>query len=234
MTGHLAVETERLRRVYTTRGAAGRASKLVVLDDVTLSIRRGELFGVLGVNGAGKSTLLQILAAQLRPTSGTAKVAGFDVCRYASHVRRHVGVVFVDDGPMVRLRAPELSSGQRQRLSVERGFAARPKVLLLDQPTIGLDCAASREMRGVIRRWMHEDATRTVVLATNDMGEANELCDRVAVLDGGRLLTCDTPAALKDRWHPDPPLPDPRVHGAAAFEAAFLTIVGRRAALAGA
>jgi ABC-2 type transport system ATP-binding protein len=228
MTGHRAVEMERLTRVYTTRGASGRASKLVVLDDVTLSVRRGELFGLIGVNGAGKSTLLQILAAQLRPTSGTAKVAGFDVCRYASHVRRHVGVVCRDDGPVVRLRAPELSSGQRQRLSLERGFAARAKVLLLDQPTLGLDCVASREVRGFIRGWMKDDETRTVVLATNDMSEANELCDRVAILDGGRLVTCDTPAALKDRWHPAPAAPDPRTHGAAAFEAAFLTVVGRR------
>jgi ABC-type multidrug transport system ATPase subunit len=78
---------------------------------VTLSVHRGELFGLLGVNGAGKSTLLQILGAQLRPTSGTAKVAGFDVCRYASYVRRCTGVVCVDDGPMLGLRAPELSSG---------------------------------------------------------------------------------------------------------------------------
>jgi ABC-2 type transport system ATP-binding protein len=225
MTGHLAVETERLRRVYTTRGASGRASRLVVLDDVTLSVRRGEVFGLIGVNGAGKSTLLQILAAQLRPSAGTAKVAGFDVCRYAAHVRRHVGVVCADDAPVVRLRAPELSSGQRQRVSLERGFAARPKVLLLDQPTLGLDCVASREVRGFIRRWMKEDETRTVVLATNDMGEANELCDRVAVLDGGRLVTCDTPAALKDRWHPAPSGPDPRAQGAAALEAAFFTIV---------
>jgi ABC-2 type transport system ATP-binding protein len=228
MTGHLAVETERLKRVYTTRGPNGRRSTLVVLDDVTLSIRRGELFGLLGVNGAGKSTLLQILAAQLRPTSGTAKVAGFDVCRYASHVRRHVGVVCVDDGPVVRLRAPELSSGQRQRVNLERGFHARPKVLLLDQPTLGLDCASSREMRGCIRRWITDD-TRTVVLATNDMGEANELCDRVAILDGGRLLVCDTPSALKDRWHPAPPAPDSRAQGAAALEAAFLNLVGRGA-----
>lgn len=125
---HLAVETDRLRRVYTTRAANGRRSTLVVLDDVTLSVRRGELFGVLGVNGAGKSTLLQILGAQLRPTSGTAKVAGFDVCRYASYVRRYVGVVCVDDGPILRLRAPELSSGQRQRAHLERGFASSPQV----------------------------------------------------------------------------------------------------------
>ncbi len=227
MTGHLAVETERLTRVHTARGG-GRASTMVVLDEVTLSVRRGELFGVIGVNGAGKTTLLQILATQLRPTSGTARVAGFDVCRYAAHVRQHVGVVCLDEGPTVRLRAPALSSGQRQRRSVERGCAARPKVLLLDQPTLGLDCVASREVRGFIRQWMREDETRTVVLATNDMGEANELCDRVAILDAGRMVTCDTPAALKDRWHPQPSAPDTPAHEAAAFEAAFLAVVGRQ------
>lgn len=226
---HLAVETDRLRRVYTTRAANGRKSTLVVLDNVTLSVRRGELFGLLGVNGAGKSTLLQILGAQLRPTSGTAKVAGFDVCRYASYVRRYAGVVCVDDGPILRLRAPELSSGQRQRAHLERGFASNPKVLLLDQPTLGLDCAAAREMRAFIRRWMRDDATRTVMLATNDMVEANELCDRVAILDGGCLVACDTPSALKDQWHAAPAVPDTRVRGAAALEAAFLAIVGRGA-----
>jgi len=225
---HLAVETDRLKRVYTTRGANGRASKLVVLDDVTLSIRRGELFGLLGVNGAGKSTLLQILATQLRPTSGTAKVAGFDVCRYATYVRRHVGVVCVDDGPMLRLRPPELSSGQRQRQHLERGFASDPKVLLLDQPTLGLDCAVAREMRAFVRHWVREDATRTVLLATNDMIEASELCDRVAVLDGGRLVACDTPSALADEWQFAPAVPDSRIRGAAALESAFLAIIGRR------
>ena len=224
---HLAVETDRLKRVYATRGANGRVSKRVVLDDLTLSIRRGELFGLLGVNGAGKSTLLQILATQLRPTSGTAKVAGFDVCRYATYVRRHVGVVWVDDGPMLRLRPPELSSGQRQRQHLERGFALNPKVLLLDQPTLGLDCAAARQMRTFIRQWVCEDRTRTVMLATNDMAEANELCERIAILDGGRVVACDTPSALAGEWHVAPP-PDSRVHGAAALEAAFLAIVGRR------
>ena len=225
---HLAVETDRLKRVYTTRGATGGTSKLVVLDDVTLSIRRGEVFGLLGVNGAGKSTLLQILATQLRPTSGTAKVAGFDVCRYASYVRRHVGVVWVDDGPMLRLRPPELSSGQRQRQHLERGFAADPKVLLLDQPTLSLDCAAARAMRAFIRQWVREDSTRTVMLATNDMAEASELCDRIAILDDGRVVACDTPSVLADEWRVAPPVSDTGVRGAAALEAAFLAIIGRR------
>lgn len=223
---HLAVETDRLKRVYTARSANGSRSRVVVLDDVTLSIRRGELFGVLGVNGAGKSTLLRILAAQLRPSSGTAKVAGFDVGRYASYVRRHVGIVCGDEGALLRLRTPELSTGERQRAHVERGLATNPTVLLLDQPTLGLDCAASRQMRATIRRWLGEDATRTVMIATNDMAEANDLCDRVAILDSGRLVACETPAALKDRWQIQPAAAETRVRDAEALEAAFLAIVG--------
>lgn len=227
MTGHLAVETDRVRRVYRPRTPDGGRATLAVLDNVSLAVRRGELFGVLGVNGAGKTTLLQILAAQLRPTSGSAKVAGFDVCRYRSHVRRHVRFVGFD-APF-RWKAPELSSGERQKASVEGGLSANPKVLLLDQPTLGLDCAASRTMRAVIRRWLHEDETRTVMLATNDMTEANELCDRVAILDAGRLVACDTPGALKGEWRTAPRAPDTRLRGAAALEAAFLAIVGRGA-----
>ena len=227
MTGHLAVETDRVRRVYRPRQSNGGRATLVVLDNVSLAVRRGELFGVLGVNGAGKSTLLQILAAQLRPTSGTAKVAGFDVCRYGAHVRRHVAFVCPDTQPIFRLKSPELSFGQRQRAHVEAGLAATPRVLLLDQPTLGLDCAASRSMRAVIRRWLQEDDTRTVMMATNDMAEANELCDRVAILDGGRLIACDTPAALRDQWHGAAQPPETSVHGAAALEAAFLAMVGR-------
>ena len=224
---HLAVETERLKRVYTTRAVNGGRSKVVVLDNVTLSIRRGELFGVLGVNGAGKTTLLRILAAQLRPTSGTARVAGFDVCRYATYVRRCATIVCADERPMLRLRAPEMSSGQRQRADVERELALGSKVLFLDQPTLGLDCAASRQVRAGILSWLRDDATRTVMIATNDMSEANDLCDRVAILDAGRLVACDSPAALKEHWRVEPAAAETRVRGAAALEAAFLAIVGR-------
>ena len=230
MTGHLAIETERLRRVFTVRGPIGRATKLVALDDVTLSVRRGEVFGLLGVNGAGKSTLLQILATQLRPTSGTAKVAGFDVCRYATWARRHIGVVCGDERIVIALRAPQLSTGLRQRANIDRVVAMNPKVLLLDLPTLGLDCVASRDVRTCIRRWRDDDKTRTVVLATNDMSEANDLCDRVAILDAGRVLACETPSALKERWHPQPAVrPGSIAPGAAALEGAFLNIVSRGA-----
>src|SRR5581483_8809917 len=107
MTGHLAVETERLGRVFSARGVNGKPTGFAALDGVTLSVRRGELFGLVGVNGSGKSTLLQILAAQLRPSSGWAKVAGFDVCRYAAHVRQHIAAAGSDHALVGLLRHPE-------------------------------------------------------------------------------------------------------------------------------
>jgi len=99
-------------------------------------------------------------------------------------------------------------------------------VVLLDQPTLALDCLAAREVRAAIRRWRAEDGTRTIVLATNDLREADELCDRVAILDAGRVVACDTPAALVQQWPRQPVELDER----AAFgdlEAAFLRIVRR-------
>jgi len=232
MTAHLAIETERLRREYRLRGHPGRPTTLVALDDVTLSVRRGEVFGVLGVNGAGKTTLLRILATRLRPTSGFAKVAGFDVRRYSTCVRRHIGVVSGDETggagvlPRLGLGASPVSSGLRQRARLARGFVTSPKVLLLDQPTLGLDAAASRDARAFIRRWVNDDKARTVVLATNDIREASELCDRVAILNAGRLLACDTPAALAKQVVPRLDLVA-RTKRALTLEEVFLQTVGR-------
>ncbi len=232
MTAHLAIETERLRREYRLRGQPGRATTLVALDDVTLSVRRGEVFGVLGVNGAGKTTLLRILATHLRPTSGTAKVAGFDVRRYATCVRRHISAVSGDGaggiGVWARLGigASTQSSGLRQRARLAQGFVTSPKVLLLDQPTLGLDAAASRDARAFIRRWVDDDKARTVVLATNDIREASELCDRVAILNAGRLLACDTPRALAKQVVPRLDLVA-RTKRALTLEEVFLQTVGR-------
>jgi len=205
MTGYLAVETERLRRVYPTRGQRGHEANVVALDDVTLSVRRGEIFGLLGMNGAGKSTLLQILATKLRPSAGVARVAGFDVRRYAKWVRRHAAVVHGGEHRLIeRLGSRRRSFGQQQQVQLTHGFASRPKVLMLDQPTLGLDVAACGDVRTFIRRWIEEDATRTVVLSTHDMREADDLCDRVAILDAGRVLACETPSALRRRLDAEP------------------------------
>jgi ABC-2 type transport system ATP-binding protein len=123
-------------------------------------------------------------------------------------------------GDRIDAKSSELSTGLRQKMNIVRGFLTDPEVLFLDEPTLGLDVEASRDVRAFVRGWMRADRARTVLLTTHYMVEADELCDRVAIINAGRLLACDTPAALKRRLQRDPifhlettPLPD----GAAPF-----------------
>jgi ABC-2 type transport system ATP-binding protein len=94
-------------------------------------------------------------------------------------------------------RVSHLSTGQRQKMNFCRGFITDPKILFLDEPTLGLDVTAARNIRQFIRQWMKEDAARTILLTTHYMAEADELCDRLAIVDRGKILACDTPANLK-------------------------------------
>ncbi len=93
----------------------------------------------------------------------------------------------------------ELSTGLRQKVNVVRGFLTDPRVLFLDEPTLGLDVQAAREVRAFIKEWMREHPDRTIVLTTHYMPEAEELCDRIAIIHQGRIIACDTPARLKQR-----------------------------------
>ncbi len=97
-----------------------------------------------------------------------------------------------------------LSTGLRQKMNIARGFLTDPKVLFLDEPTLGLDVGASRDARTYIRRWVDDDPARTVLLTTHYMVEADELCDRVAIINAGRVLACDTPSNLKRRLQGEP------------------------------
>jgi ABC-2 type transport system ATP-binding protein len=90
-----------------------------------------------------------------------------------------------------------LSTGQRQKMNVIRGFVTNPEILFLDEPTLGLDVNASRQVRDFILEWVSKDEGRTVVLTTHYMAEADELCDRIAIIDDGKILACDTPTNLK-------------------------------------
>jgi len=90
-----------------------------------------------------------------------------------------------------------LSTGQRQKMNVIRGFVTNPEILFLDEPTLGLDVNASRQVRDFILDWVSKDEGRTVVLTTHYMAEADELCDRIAIIDDGKILACDTPTNLK-------------------------------------
>ncbi len=97
----------------------------------------------------------------------------------------------------IHTKSSDLSTGLRQKMNIVRGFLTDPQVLFLDEPTLGLDVGASRDVRNLIRNWLDQDKTRTLLLTTHYMVEADELCDRVAIINHGRVLAFDTPSALK-------------------------------------
>jgi ABC-2 type transport system ATP-binding protein len=232
-----AVEVRNLRRVYrTTIGVIRRRAKEVVaVDDISFSVRSGELFGLLGPNGAGKTTTVKMLTTLLIPTGGTALILGKDVVRQADQIRSRIGFIFggerglywrlsgidnlryfaslyhVDPG-VARDRIASLlelvgladrgkekvegySRGMMQRLHIARTLLHDPEILFLDEPTIGLDPVGARELRQVIRDLQAEK--KTILLTTHYMFEADALCQRVAVINKGRIVAMDTPEALK-------------------------------------
>ena len=237
---NFSLETKDLGRVYKIRGnkkESQERKELVALDNVNLTVERGELFGLLGPNGAGKTTLIKILTTLLAPTSGWARVATHDVSLNPNLVRPLINMVsggessgyglltvrenlwmfsqfygmpskeanerIVELLTMVGLedrinsKSSDLSTGLRQKMNIVRGFLTDPEVLFLDEPTLGLDVGASRDVRKLIRSWLDADKNRTLLLTTHYMVEAEELCDRVAIINKGRVLACDTPANLK-------------------------------------
>jgi len=112
-------------------------------------------------------------------------------------IRDLLGVVGLSD--RLNTKTSELSTGLRQKMNIVRGFMTEPQVLFLDEPTLGLDVGAARDVRRFIREWMRQRPASTVLLTTHTMVEADELCDRVAIINGGRVLACDSPTALKRR-----------------------------------
>jgi ABC-2 type transport system ATP-binding protein len=243
MTGH-AICTANVGRTYRVTRAPGapRAAStgtFVALDNVTLEVPHGELFGLLGSNGAGKTTLIKILTTLLAPSSGRAWVDGLDVVSEAPAIRRRInmvsggetsgyGVLTVRENlwlfaqlydvprkearrridfllqalaltEKADTRISHLSTGLRQKMNFCRGFLTDPKVLFLDEPTLGLDVTAARTVRSFVRGWMDEDSRRTMVLTTHYLAEAEELCDRIAIVHRGKVLACDSPARLKQR-----------------------------------
>jgi len=208
----------------------------VALDDVSFSVARGEIFGLLGPNGGGKTTLFKILSTLMPASGGSATVFG-DALRVApAAVRRHLGVVFqhpsLDDKLTVhenltchgylyglhgarlqhrtqtvlqRLglaeraaeRVEKLSGGLRRRTELAKALLHEPPVLLLDEPSTGLDPGARRDFIQYLRELRERDGV-TIVLTTHYMDEA-ERCDRVAILHQGKLVSVGAPADLKDR-----------------------------------
>jgi ABC-2 type transport system ATP-binding protein len=226
-----AIEVESLTKKF---------GDMVADDAVSFSVRAGETYGLLGPNGAGKTTLIRMLTTLLPPTSGTARVRGFDVRREKAAVRAAIGTVSqavtTDEnltarenlsvqGKMYGLsgrtlaRAIErrlrdvglwdrrnqitkaLSGGMRRRLEIARGVLHSPHVLFLDEPTTGLDPQSRRGIWDMFAELKAADPHLAIVLTTHAMDEADALCDRVAIMDHGRLLCEGSPESLKRSLH---------------------------------
>lgn len=203
------------------------------LRGVSLSVRAGELFGVIGPNGGGKTTLFRLLSTQISPHEGRAAILGYDVVRQAAEVRRRIGVVFQtpsSDGKLtlwenllyqgnlygmrgrgLRMAAEralalvglrdrrddlvqQLSPGLRRRLEIGKGILHAPGLLLLDEPSAGLDPGARLALWHLLRDLRKEGVT--VFLTTHHTDEADQ-CDRLAVLHEGAILALDAPGTLK-------------------------------------
>ena len=218
------IEVDSLRRTYRTRISPWRRGSRDVeaVRGVDFTVERGELFGLLGPNGAGKTTTIKMLITLLLPTSGSARVLGHDVVEDPRAVRRRVGYVFGGDRGLYerlsgldnlryfaellelaglagreRERVEGYSRGMRQRLHIARGLLHKPEVLFLDEPSIGIDPVGARELRTTVADL--RNAGTTVLLTTHYMFEADELCDRIAVIADGRIVAEGTPADLKSR-----------------------------------
>jgi len=211
--------------------------KTLAVDKLGLEIEEGEVFGLLGPNGAGKTTTISMLCTLIHSTSGTASVAGFDIKKQPSLVRKNIGIVFqepsVDDlltgrenldlhgmlygmeegarkkriEEMLELvgltdRANDLvreySGGMRRRLEIARGLMHSPKVLFLDEPTLGLDPQSRTHIWDYIRTLAKEHGT-TMVLTTHYMEEADLLCNRIGIIDLGKIIALGTPRELKSK-----------------------------------
>lgn len=222
-----SVETRSLSKSFGTVNA---------VNDISFTVKSGEIFGFLGPNGAGKSTTIMILTTLLKPTSGQALVSGFDVLTQAKQVRQSIGYVqqesTVDEYLTGRenlllqarlnhipkdqinkriddvLELIELSDkqndpvvtysgGMRKRLDIAGGLLHHPKVLFLDEPTVGLDIQTRRKIWEYIKK-IHKEFDMTIFLTTHYMEEADQLCDRIGIIDHGKIQIIDSPENMKN------------------------------------
>lgn len=218
------------------QGNVGGSRQVMAVNNVSLEVRRNEIFGILGPNGSGKSTLIRLIATLLVPDEGQIQVFGLDVIRQEMEVKRLINRVSVDAAFFKKLSSLEnlmyaarlyglsgrearrqafdilhrlglkdkeilgpledMSRGMQQKVAIARAFLTQPILLLLDEPTTGLDPRSKREVQAFVRE-LRDTHDATIVLTTHDMYEAEALCDRIAILDEGQIVALDTPAGLK-------------------------------------
>src|SRR5579863_6443263 len=212
-----------------------RFGTFTAVDEISFSVEHGEIFGLLGPNGAGKSTLIRMMTTLMTPTSGTARVNGFDVAQSPNDVRKSIGVIPQAMTSDLTLSAEEnmlvfarlygvtgekrkrvirglieavqlsdwakkpvrtFSGGMRRRLEIARGLVHEPKIFFLDEPTTGLDPVSRVAVWEMLAR-LKRERDLTVLMTTHYMDEADKLCDRIAIVDHGKLVALDSPLKLK-------------------------------------
>ena len=226
------IVTTNLTKIFQDK----KRGEIRAVDSVNIECKPGRVFGLMGLNGAGKTTLMRLLSTTLKPTSGTAQVAGYDITAEPEKVKEKIGFLSSDTGLYHRLTAEEtvsyfgklngmeeeklkrrmdeifdrfginefrkrrvdkLSTGMRQKISIARAFINDPEVLILDEPTIGLDVVTSRTIIQFIRE--SKQANRCILFSTHVMWEAQKLCDDIAIIHKGKILEVGTLDQLRDR-----------------------------------
>jgi ABC-2 type transport system ATP-binding protein len=214
--------------IITVKNLTKRYGKQIAVNDVSFTVKEGEIFGILGPNGAGKTTTLEMIEA-LRPIDdGQAILDGIDVAKNPNQIKQKVGVqlqatAFFDNltltellhmfaglygktvnaekllndvqlGDRAKSSVTELSGGQKQRFTIASALVNDPRILILDEPTTGLDPQARRNLWELIQELRKKGLT--IILTTHYMDEAELLCDRIAVMDEGKIIALDTPKKL--------------------------------------
>lgn len=237
-----------MKNIIEIKGLSKSFGAVKAVDDLSFSVREGELFAFLGVNGAGKSTTINIICGMLAKDSGSVTVGGRTLESGASEIKRELGVVFqssvldaslsvydnlisraalygitgeaarariaalaemLDFGGFIKRPVGKLSGGQRRRIDIARALIHKPKILVLDEPTTGLDPQTRKTLWGVIAE-LRKSENMTVFLTTHYMEEAAE-ADYVVILDKGEIVARGTPIELKNEYSGD-----------------FLTLYGQR------
>jgi ABC-2 type transport system ATP-binding protein len=230
----LTATSARREPAVWTSGLAKQFDEVEAVRGIDFEVQPGEIFGFLGPNGAGKSTTIGMLCTLVRPTAGSAHVAGHDVVSERDQVRRNIGLVFQDPTLDIYLTAEQnlrfhadlygvpravarermrevlgmvglwerrgsrvgtFSGGMKRRLEIARGLLHSPRVLFLDEPTIGLDPQTRSSIWSYIKELKRQEEI-TIFLTTHYMDEA-EYCDRIAIMDQGSIVVLDTPESLK-------------------------------------
>jgi len=212
-----------------------RYGEFTAVDDISFSVKEGEIFGLLGPNGAGKSTLIRMMTTLIPITGGSATVEGHDVASDPDAVRRTIGVIpqaltsdldltveenmniyaklydvpakrrkdaideLLETVDLTKWRGAQtktLSGGMRRRLEIARGLVHSPKIFFLDEPTTGLDPVSRVAVWEMLTK-IKSKRNLTVLITTHYMDEADRLCNRIAIVDHGKLVALDTPEALK-------------------------------------